>query len=476
MRKSGYQSIFHIYFIFLIVFLGITAVGSGIFINIATIHKPDGSIERSDWPRRFTEEFSDQIIFIDDKPQVKQTGLEKLQENQLWIQIIDQDGRETYRYLKPDHIPMHYSAKDILEINRTGRMGNTSAYLNSIQYKQSEWIYIICFPIKINQITAYVNGSIFNNGKTIGMVLAVTILLTGIVSGIGYGYWITRKLSGITAAVDDVTKRRYLPVKDPGTFEEVYHSLNALDSEIRESDKLREQTEKMQKEWIANITHDLKTPLSPIKGYAELLADAKEGIPSAEIERYAKIMLKNIAYASTLIDDLKLTYQLENGIVPMQVTTYNLVRFIKELIIDILNSSAYEERLIHFQCNKDNISMSFDATLLTRAFHNLILNAFIHGDENTEVNLSINIIKDKIQIIIRDNGKGMNREEVNKLFIRYYRGTNTGQKAEGTGLGLAIAKQIIELHKGIITADSNPGVGTSFQILFPVSIDTSSLD
>lgn len=93
----------------------------------------------------------------------------------------------------------------------------------------------------------------------------------------------------------------------------------------------------------------------------------------------------------------------------------------------------------------------------------------MHGDENTEIILQISASENIIQIIVSDNGKGMAAEEVASLFQRYYRGTNKEHKPEGTGLGLAITKSIVELHEGTILVSSIPGVGTTFQIQFPIN-------
>ena len=89
----------------------------------------------------------------------------------------------------------------------------------------------------------------------------------------------------------------------------------------------------MREDWIANITHDLKTPLSPIRGYAEVLLE-KGGENEAQVRRYAGIVLKNASYMEGLIDDLKLTYQLENGMLPLRAVEGDVVRFLRELAID----------------------------------------------------------------------------------------------------------------------------------------------
>lgn len=178
-------------------------------------------------------------------------------------------------------------------------------------------------------------------------------------------------------------------------------------------------------------------------------------------------MLKNVTYMETLIHDLKLTYQLKNGMIPFKRQEKNIIRFLKELVIDILNNPTYEDRSIHFETDVENILFSFDETLFTRLFQNLIINAFVHGNENTEVTLQITSLDTVLQIFVTDNGRGIASEEIDLLFQRYYRGTKTKQKSERTGLGLAIAKNIVELHGGTISVNSVKDVETTFQLQFP---------
>lgn len=114
----------------------------------------------------------------------------------------------------------------------------------------------------------------------------------------------------------------------------------------------------------------------------------------------------------------------------------------------------------------DSVFFSFDRMLFTRAFRNLIINAFVHGEKTTEIFLRVSVSDTALKIEVADNGRGMSPQLVEHLFDRYYRGTSTEQKPEGSGLGLAIAKGIIELHSGAITASSIPAVGTTFFITF----------
>lgn len=465
MRKSGYRSTLHIYFIFLTALLCVTIFAALFSLSIITVHTPGGSAERSSYPKEFTVGFQEQIVFTDNTPRIKQSGLELLQSNHAGIQILNDSGQEIVSYQKPEDFRDSYSYRDLLEISETGHINDsgTTSFVGALEHNGKDYTYIVHFPVNIAKVTMYMNGDRFTAGKQILFLCLGVMFLTILIAGFIYGFRITNIISRLSHSIQNIAQRSYIPTADRGAFRDLFDSLDHLDAEIKASDKVAEETENLRKEWISNITHDLKTPLSPIKGYAEMLSE-KDIISEEQVKKYSQVMLKNVSYMESLINDLKLTYQLDSGMVPIQNEHRNIVRFLKELVIDILNNPEYENREIHFDCPEEEITLFFDSKLMTRAFQNLILNAFAHGNEDTEITLRIAKAGSMVQIIVSDNGNGIKPEEANRLFQRYYRGTNTEQKTAGTGLGLAITRSIIEAQGGSIMVESELGIGTDFKI------------
>ncbi len=282
------------------------------------------------------------------------------------------------------------------------------------------------------------------------------------------GFWLIMHLSKIKKGIANISQRTYMPMPEKGVFSEIYSALNKMDREIRQSDKVQKETERMRNEWIANITHDLKTPLSPIKGYAELLTE-NAVTDNETMQEYGEIILKNVNHTEKLINDLKLTYQLDSGAMPFNPQPVNLVRYMKELVIDIMNNPAFQDRDMVFESDIKKLEVSLDENLFRRAMNNLIINSLTHNPPETKVKISVKADNEKqTSICISDNGKGMSEQEQSNLFSRYYRGTNTKEKPEGSGLGLAIAKQIINLHNGDITVTSELNKGTQFTVTLPL--------
>ena len=217
----------------------------------------------------------------------------------------------------------------------------------------------------------------------------------------------------------------------------------------------------------------MKTPLSPVKGYAELLSDGSS-LDLQTAQDYGEIILKNVNHIEKLMNDLKLTYQLEAGAIPYTPQEIRIVRFLKELVIDIVNDPAFEKRTIEFESELPELMIAVDPDLLRRAVGNIVINALVHNPLDTKVKITVTKAPNSsLSISIYDNGNGMDEAELSGLWSRYYRGTNTKERPEGSGLGLAIAKQIITLHNGYISVKSSPGVGTEFIILLPLGTDAN---
>lgn len=456
-------------FIFLCTLVLLAAVAAiGLNYYFFSIPEPEG-LSLANWPNRFTENFSVWMENEDGELKIKDIGLERLDEYGLWIQVIDESGQEIFSYNKPEHYPTSYSASELIAFGTSGYENGNTVFASSYEASGEVWNYLVGFPYAIGKYMLYYNGETVGRLSPVFRMAILLVLCLVAAVFLAYGFWLTRQMGKITKGIESISLRTYRPFQENGIFGSIYTALNKMDMEIQRSDQLRENTERARQEWIANITHDLKTPLSPVKGYAELLSDGAV-TESQTVQEYGSIILKNVDHAEKLINDLKLTYQLDSGALPFHPQQIRLVRYLRELVIDITNDPAFSGRDLEFESNLPELTASVDPDLFRRAVQNLIVNALVHNPPETKVIISITEIQGSgISISIRDNGVGMSEEEQSNLFSRYYRGTNTKEKPEGSGLGLAIAKQIVLLHGGDIAVKSKPGEGTEFRVCLPAN-------
>ncbi|OFI05051.1 alkaline phosphatase synthesis sensor protein PhoR [Clostridium acetireducens DSM 10703] len=453
--------------VFIILFANFIAIS--VFFNFDRGNKRYELAYRNN-PLHITEEFKKYIIFEKDLPKVNNEGLKILNENKCWMQILDTNGNEVLGINTPKDAKKHYAPIELVHSYvYTDAIKNSTLYGSLIENKGYKWTYIIGFSSK--RIAKYI--AYFTPYKIRDYFLPTIIwfLLITIIAIVFIGYLFSKKLTnplldvinGIQSLEEGNYNKKY-PKK--GLYKEVYESLNNLSNKLNKSEIERKEIEKMREEWITNISHDLKTPLSSIKGYSEILNDNDYEISKKERMKYSSVMLEKCNYMNGLIEDLRLTYRLKNNQLPLQKKEHNLVDILRETIINILNNPKYENRNIEFISKEESIYLNCDEKFLERAFNNIIYNAVVHNDENVKIKVSIENIKEEIIITIKDKGKGIAKEDLSKIFERYYRGTNTGESHKGSGLGMAISKAIIEAHNGKIKIESKIGSGTKVAINF----------
>lgn len=464
--KKKFNPFFRMVLLLLIVILIGIATAVGLFYYVFSIPEPEG-MSIAHWPQNFTDSFTAWTTYENGELSIEEIGLKRLDEYGLWIQFIDESGKEIFSYNKPQAYPTEYSASELISLKTSDYEHGYTVFSNSLDDSEEICSYIIGFPYDIGKYMLHYNGDRVARLSPVARVVILSALVVLIISVLTYGFWISRKLSKITDGIRNIPLRSYEPIKEKGMFSEIYGALNQTDCEIRRADQANEETERTRREWIANITHDLKTPLSPIKGYAEMLADSSDK-DKQTIQEYGSIILKNISHTENLINDLKLTYQLDSGSIPYNPKKVRITRCVKEWIIDIINDPAFSDHDIAFESNITELNADIDPDLFRRAVTNLVINALVHNPVDTKVSVTLDTDKNgSILLSIRDNGKGLSESEQSRLFERYYRGTNTKEKPEGSGLGLAIANQIVTLHGGRITVKSKIGVGTEFTIYIP---------
>lgn len=298
----------------------------------------------------------------------------------------------------------------------------------------------------------------------IAIAIPILDLVIAIYFGVKFSKKVTEPMKEVIKGVENLEDGKYdILYEEDGIYKDVKIKLNNLANKLKQNEAERKKNEVMRNEWISNITHDIKTPLSSIKGYAELL-ESYSDFTEEEIKQYGSVINQKSEYIKELVDDLNLTVYLKDDKRILNMQKANLVTEIKSLIISILNDSIYSEREITFESNKDIIEGTFDIKLLKRLIDNTIYNALIHNDENVKIDVEVLQIE-KTYIIIKDNGKGISEADLENIFNKYYRGTNTSSVHKGSGLGMAIVYNIVKAHGWDINIESKLGEGTRIEII-----------
>lgn len=214
---------------------------------------------------------------------------------------------------------------------------------------------------------------------------------------------------------------------------------------------------------ISNISHDLKTPLTAIKGYAEGILDGVADTPE-KMDKYLKTIYAKASDMSSLVDELSLYTKIDCNAVPYNFTHLNLEQYFSDCVNDLaFDLEVKNIEIGYFNYVDKNQEILADAEQLKRVVNNIVGNSVKYMDKKKGlINIRIQDGGDYVQVEIEDNGKGIKKEDCTKIFERFYRTDASRNSSQGgTGLGLSIAKKVIEDHGGQIWAAGKEGVGTN---------------
>lgn len=448
--------------VMLVVIINILTIFGVYIFNMAS-HKNTITLKNS--PETFVRNFEKYMYDDNGILALSEEGYELLQESGAWIQVLNDYGEEISNINSPIDAPKKYTPFDMVNNYKY----EERPYINFMLEKNlsSGHVNVILALPNNNIERVTLNFSLDSVMYQSKIIIIITLIIDAIIALI-FGYLFSRKLtkpiSEIITNIDILSKGNYnLYTKEKGIYKAVFENINDLSSTLRENENQRKELESMREEWLANITHDIKTPLASIQGYAEIISDKDYEFTRDEMQEYTEIIYSKSKYIKELVDELNLSTRLKNNALSLNKQNTNLVALLRNVVIDILNDSRYENRNIEFNSNIDVIEKEVDVMLLKRALTNLIFNAVVHNNESVQVKVDIKKI-DKINISIKDNGNGINTKDLEHIFDRYYRGTNTGEAHKGSGLGMAISKEIINNHGGEIQINSKLGCGTEILI------------
>lgn len=416
----------------------------------------------------FTRQFQNQISLTNGKIRISAKGKKDLINHNAWIQMLDTNGKEVFSYRTPANLKEKYTPLDIIQMYKYREIdGDTIIFVGEKNYKDKNYSYFI--GMKNRNLERIVLSFDIRDVRHFFKVGGATLIIIDSLIALFIGYLFSKRLTKpINRLIDGIkrlaNKEYDIHYHPSGVYKDVFYNVNHLSYQLKANEIERIKLDHMKEEWIANISHDIKTPLASIKGYAEMMKDTDYDFTIEEMREYAEIIDQKSHYLKEVIEDLNLSTRLKNKKLALNKKKTNLVVLLRSIVIDILNDAKYSTRNLDFQFSEEAIEMEVDQLFLRRAINNLIYNAIVHNDENVEITVSIEK-KERVHIIIKDNGRGIKKEELDRIFDRYYRGTNTGELHKGSGLGMAIANDIILAHEGEITIDSLFGYGTTIEII-----------
>ena len=274
-----------------------------------------------------------------------------------------------------------------------------------------------------------------------------------------------RRGVGAVTGGDYTTQVRTITDDELGEFASTF---NALTSSLDKADRQR-------KAFVANISHDLRTPIAVIRGHLDMQLDASPGASLPPAESFAAID-QELMTLSRLIEDLFTSSRIEEGVLPVTMVPVDVAQIVTEAVERVRPYALQTGKVsVHANVLPGNTLAMGDATRISQIAGNLIHNAIRHTPAGGLVMVEVSSPADSpwLSMTVRDTGEGMTPETLARVFDRYYQGEDIGAKG-GAGLGLSIVQSLVRLLNGDLRAESVPGEGTAIEVRLPVAAPAAS--
>lgn len=271
--------------------------------------------------------------------------------------------------------------------------------------------------------------------------------------------FIVSPLSVLEKAMDEVAKGDFsVQLETNSRIDEIkksYDSFNIMVKELKS-------TELLQSDFVANVSHEFKTPISTVEGYAALLS---EEVVSPDGREYIGKILSSTKRLSSLIGEILLLSKIENQSIRSKTEEFRLDEQIRQAVV--MFSDKWDNKNIDLTADLDEVYFNGNEKLLFRVWANLIDNAIKFSPDGGVVSLRLKSELDAVVFIIQDNGIGISDDAKKHVFDKFFQEDNSHSK-EGNGLGLTLVKRIISVHGGTVEATDNPLGGAVFTVTLPV--------
>lgn len=290
-------------------------------------------------------------------------------------------------------------------------------------------------------------------------------------------FLVFREISNLYLLLEKIQKKDLTELNDSGkslrSSLSPLHKINAVINSYaiarqREIETLQKNAE-FRREFIADISHELKTPIFATQGYIHTLLDGAMDDKAVRM-KFLKRAAKSLDSLDVLVQDLLTLNQMESGVIKFNFSDFDLKELILEVIEQLEHKASKRKVAIHFDFDQEkNHTTHADRQKIFRVCQNLIFNAVKYNHEGGDVKIHLKVQKNSLLVEVKDNGPGIPPEDLKRIFERFYRVEKSRSKKEGgTGLGLAIAKHILEGHKSKINVASTLGKGSVFSFSLPL--------
>lgn len=393
----------------------------------------------------------------------------------VWAIFIDDVTKEVVWHTEnlPDSIPASYSLSDIAGLTR----GYIDGY-PTFTGQREQGLLVLGYPKDSfwkHMWPSWDYNTIAHLPQTVLLVLGINVLLIFCIYTFANSRLFT-SIRPIVSGIQSLANGEAVFIREKGLLSELAASLNKT-SEILQSQKIAlRRKETARANWIAGVSHDIRTPLSMVMGYADQLKTSA-GL-SMEDQKKASVIVRQSARMKDLINDLNLASKLEYNMQPLHPAKENLVAVVRQVVVDFLNLDPDEKHPILWETDDSLTTCPIygDKALLARAVSNLIQNSINHNPNGCSIHVAVKYKKESesCSIQISDDGCGVTAEQLDALSnAPHYMVCDENTTEQRHGLGLLIVKQIAAAHGGSVSISRGSYGGFSVEIFLPLDQQTN---
>lgn len=419
-------------------------------------------------PWQTAKEVADNLFQNDNEYILPENLALELKKTDTWAIFIDNTTMNVVWHTDdlPETIPMSYSISDIARLTRgyidgyptfTGEAENGLVVLG--YPKDSFWKHM--WPSWDYHLIA-------NLPKTFLTVLAINVTLIFMIYAAA-NFRLLKSVKPIVSGIQSLPAEEDVHIKEKGLLSELAANINKTSEILQSQRRQLRKKETARANWIAGVSHDIRTPLSMVMGYASQL-ESDDRLPEDDRKK-ASVIVSKSRQMKNLINDLNLASKLEYNMQPINPARQNLVAVVRQVVVDFINTDIDDKHPIEWETDED-LKVCFadiDEDLMKRAVSNLIQNCINHNEQGCHIFVRVMTGEDTCMVVVADNGRGATDEQIEKLnHSPHYMICDENTSEQRHGLGLLIVKQIVTAHGGVTEIGHSSYGGFSVTLILPM--------
>ncbi len=343
------------------------------------------------------------------------------------------------------------------------------------------YLYVVLGGRRYDELVGALRGSY---ARRASILATAALVLGGFLAGLVVFALMTRRLTRLTQAVEDISalpaeraaEATALAKLRPGSgkgdeISKLTQAFAAMAEQIRHQFEALQENDRLRRELITNVSHDLRTPLATLHGYVDTLLLKNRELKSEDRERYLCITQKHTRRLGELIDNLFELSKLDSGNMPLSLETFSLLELLQDVIQDFELEAKRSGVELQLRGSPERAMVHADIGLVQRVIENLIRNALHYTPTGGRIVIRASAVsEDDVAVSVSDTGCGIPESQLDNIFERYFRTESADvPRGQSSGLGLAIVKRILDLHGSRITVSSVVDEGTRFEFSLPIA-------